>query len=244
MTAQAQDTGTAAGRRHRSDAGMLRLTQRDIDGLVLCGEHYGAPFDLLGAALGVSRVALPQVVKRWRNFGYAANGRLGPGPAWCWLTREGMTAAGLRYSPVRPALSRIAHIRAVLAARLWLSDGPAWRAGRAWWRSERRLATGRRPGSTGHLPDAEIHWPSIDGSRYAGQIWAVEVELSPKPVARTTEIMTELLSTSRYTTVVYLTAPAARSVVRRAVALLPAGDQPIIAARDLPASAFTPERPR
>ena len=221
--AQAQDTGTAAGRRHRSDAGMLRLTQRDIDGLVLCGEHYGAPFDLLGAALGVSRVGLPQVVKRWRNFGYAANGRLGPGPAWCWLTREGMTAAGLRYSPVRPALSRIAHIRAVLAARLWLSEGPAWRAGRAWWRSERRLATGRRPGSTGHLPDAE---------------------LSPKPVARTTEIMTELLSTSRYTTVVYLTAPAARSVVRRAVALLPAGDQPIIAARDLPASAFTPERPR
>src|ERR1700733_5038991 len=110
--AQAQDTGTAAGRRHRSDAGMLRLTQRDIDGLVLCGEHYGAPFDLLGAALGVSRVGLPQVVKRWRNFGYATNGRLGPGPAWCWLTREGMTAAGLRYSPVRPALSRIAHIRA------------------------------------------------------------------------------------------------------------------------------------
>jgi len=28
------------------------------------------------------------------------------------------------------------------------------------------------------VPDAEIHWPSLPGSPYAGQVWAVEVELS------------------------------------------------------------------
>ena len=60
------------------------------------------------------------------------------------------------------------------------------------------------------MADAEIHWPSIAGSPYAGQVWAVEVELTPKPLARTTRIMGGLLSPLRYAQVIYLTAPAAR----------------------------------
>jgi hypothetical protein len=103
-----------------------------------------------------------------------------------------MAATGLRYPTGRPALGRIAHIRAVLAARLWLSNGPVWEQGQAWWQSERRIRTGRPRNTTGHVPDAEIHWPSIAGSPYAGQVWAIEVELTPKRVARTTGIMTEL----------------------------------------------------
>ena len=91
------------------------------------------------------------------------------------------------------------------------------------------------------MPDAEIHWPSIAGSPYAGQVWAVEVELTPKPIARTTRIMTGLLSPMRYAQVVYLTAPAARPVVTRAVGGLPPGDQPRVVVRELPAAAFTPE---
>jgi hypothetical protein len=99
-------------------------------------------------------------------------------------------------------------------------------------------------GHGGHVPDAEIHWPSIPGSRYAGQVWAIEVELSPKPIARTTRIMGELLTFMQYSLVIYLTAPAARPVVTRAAASLPPGDQPGIAVRDLPAIAFLPEPPR
>ena len=26
--------------------------------------------------------------------------------------------------------------------------------------------------AVGHLPGAEIHWPGIDASPYAGQVWA------------------------------------------------------------------------
>jgi len=37
----------------RSDAGRVRLTGRDVTGLLLCAEHYAAPYDLLAAALGV-----------------------------------------------------------------------------------------------------------------------------------------------------------------------------------------------
>ena len=40
------DTITTAGSARRADAGTVRLSQRDIDGLLLCGEHYGAPYDL------------------------------------------------------------------------------------------------------------------------------------------------------------------------------------------------------
>ena len=62
---------------------MVRLSQRDIDGLMLCGEHWGAPFDLLAAALRVPPDRLSAITMRWRRAGYAAAGRLGPGPGWC-----------------------------------------------------------------------------------------------------------------------------------------------------------------
>ena len=165
-------------------------------------------------------------------------------PAWCWLTRDGMAATGLGFPATRPALARLAHIRAVLAARLWLEASPAWPYGQAWWHSERRLRAERPPRDPGHVPDAEIHWPSIAARPYAGQVWAIEVELTPKPVTRTTRIMTGLLSPMRYAQVVYLTAPAARPVVTRAAASLPTGEQSRVAIRDLPAVAFPPEPPR
>jgi hypothetical protein len=109
----------------------VRLSQRDIDGLLLCGEHGGAPYDLLALALRVQPERLPAITARWRRAGYAATGRLGPGPGWCWLTRDGMTATGLGYPATRPALGRLAHLRAILAARLWLQAAPAWQQGQA-----------------------------------------------------------------------------------------------------------------
>ena len=87
-TAHAHDNAAAAGsRERRADAGSIRLSQRDIDGLLLVGEHWGAPSDLLAIALRLEADRLPALTARWRRAGYAATGRLGPGPAWCWLTR-------------------------------------------------------------------------------------------------------------------------------------------------------------
>ena len=187
-----------AGR--RADAGTVRLTGRDITGLMLCAEHFGAPYDLLAAALNVRADRLRGVVARWRHAGCADTGTLGPGPAWCWLTPTGMKLTGRPYPAARPAIGRLAHIRAVLAARLWLEAGQAYQHGKAWWRSERRIraALGGHVG-TAHLPDAEVHWPSLDGSPYGGQVWAIEAELTPKPLARTVMIMRALLArTSDY----------------------------------------------
>ena len=243
-----QPPGTVlAGR--RADAGTVKLTDRDITGLMLCADHYGAPYDILAAALCVRDDRLRGIVARWRHAGYAETGTLATGPPWCWLTAPGMKATGLSYPATRPALGRLAHIRAVLAVRLWLESGEVYTGGRAWWRSERRIraALGGHLGTAHHLPDAEVHWPSLDTSPYAGQVWAIETELTPKPLARTVTIMRALLARSsdygpdavtaqgpRYGQVVYLTAPAARPVVTRAVAALPGPLQPRIVARDLP----------
>jgi hypothetical protein len=94
------------------------------------------------------------------------------------------------------------------------------------------------------VADAEIHWPSIAGSPYAGQVWAIEVELTPKPLARTTRIMGGLLAPMRYAQVIYLTAPAAGPVVTRAAASLPPGEQPRVTVRELPPSALGAELAR
>jgi hypothetical protein len=191
------------------------------------------------------------IVLRWRHAGYATTGGLGRGPAWCWLTPAGMGLLGLPYAAGEPVVTRLAHIRAVLAVRLWLQAGEVYRDGQAWWRSERRIraAAGGQAG-TAHIPDAEVHWPSPDGSPYAGQIWAIEAELTPKPLDRTTAIMRELLARTsdygpgnrpgpqaRYGQVVYLSTPAAAPTVTRAITELPPALQARIQTRDLPLGA-------
>jgi hypothetical protein len=235
----------------RYDAGTVRVSDRDIGGLMLCGEMYGAPYDLLASYLDVQPDRLRGIAARWRAAGYADTGRLGPGPAWCWLTRAGLAVTGLRFAPGQPALARLAHLRAVLAARLALEASPAGQAGQPWWRSERRIraAIGGRVGG-GHIPDAEAGWPEITGTPYPGEQWAIEVELTPKPLGRTATIMSGLLDRHtgyspgahrhdrpRYDRAVYLVSPQARSVVTRAAAGLPSPLQARVTVRDLPPEA-------
>jgi len=108
---------------------MVRLGERDVAGLLLCGDMYGAPYDLLAAALGVRPDRLRGIVARWRRARYCATGRLGPSPACYWLTRAGLAVTGLGYASSRPTLGRLAHIRAVLAVRLSLQASDAYRDG-------------------------------------------------------------------------------------------------------------------
>jgi hypothetical protein len=245
---QAPDTSQTAPPR-RDDAGTFKITDRDITGLGLCAEQYGAPYDLLAAALDVTVDRLRGIVARWRHAGYACTGGLGRGPAWCWLTPAGMRLLGVTYTAREPSAARLAHIRAV---RPWLESGEVYRNGRGWWRSERRIraAAGGQVGIA-HLPDAEVHWPSLEDSPYGGQIWAIEAELTPKPLDRTIAIMRAMLartsdygpatSTSRqprYGQIVYLTAPAATPIVTRAITELPAPLQARMVTRDLPPGAI------
>jgi hypothetical protein len=235
----------------RADAGVVRLSGRDVAGLVLCADMYGAPYDLLAACLGVRDDRLRAIVARWRRAGYAATGRLGAGPAWCWVTRAGLAVTGLAYTPARPAAARLAHLRAVLAIRLSLEASDAYQQGRAWWRCERRIRAAIGGRAAAHVPDAEISWPDLPGSAYAGECWAIEAELTPKPLARTAAIMAALATRTtdyhpsaapgsgpRYHRVVYLAAPPARGVTERAAASLAPPLAARVSVRDLPPGAL------
>ena len=124
--------------------------------------------------------------------------------------------------------------------------------GQPWWRSERRIraAAGGHAGG-GHIPDAEACWAEFPGSPYPGERWAIEVELTPKPLVRTATIMAALLyrrtgyspgakphDRPRYDRAVYLVAPPAWSAVTRAAATLPAPLQARVTIRDLPPEAM------
>ncbi len=194
------------------------MSEHDIGGLLFAAEMYGVQVDQLAAWLGVSAAGARSAAARWRHRGQADSARLGPGPPWVWLTRDGLAACGLPYAPAVPALSRLAHLRAVTAARLALEAAPGYAAAGGYWRSERRLrarAGGRLP-LREHLPDGEVHWPeeaatggevhwpeeaATGGARrpaagpgWAGECWAIEAELTPKTVRRTVAIMTEILT--------------------------------------------------
>ena len=196
---------------------------------------YGVQLDHLAAVLGVGEPRARAIAARWRARRHAESARLGPGGPWTWLTRAGMIACGLPYSPAPPALARLAHIRAVVAVRLALESVPQFAAAGGYWRSERRLRArmGGRAGLREHIPDGEVHWPDGAPVAWAGECWAIEAELTPKTVSRTAAIMRELLARTgdygcpaaevrvpgrppRHARVIYLCAPAARPTVARA----------------------------
>ena len=196
---------------------------------------YGVQVDQLAVVLDVTARRAAAVVAGWTSAGLAEAGRIGPGPRWVWLTKAGLARCGLAYTATAPALSRLAHLRAVTAVRLALAATGQFEAGQGYWRSERRLRAkfGRRLGVREHLPDGEVHWPDSGAVPWAGECWAIEAELTPKTVAKTVAIMREVLSrtgdygcpaeeiavagqAARHARAIYLCSPDARPVVNRA----------------------------
>jgi hypothetical protein len=211
------------------------VSARNTGALLFTAEMYGVQLDHLAAVLGVGEPRARAIAARWRDRGHAETARLGPGGPWTWLTRAGLAACGLRYTPAPPALARLAHIRAVTAVRLALESVPICAAAGGYWRGERRLRArmGGRAGLREHIPDGEVHWPDGAAVAWAGECWAIEAELTAKTVRRTETIMRELLtrtgdygcpaadvrvpgSPARHARVIYLCAPAAGPTVARA----------------------------
>lgn len=252
-------TSSSGDVRPRGDGGTRGLAVRDAGALVFAADMYGIQLDQLARLTGGERSARAAAA-RWRALGYAETARLSRGVSWLWVTRSGLAACGLSYAPAQPALSRLAHIRAVAAARIALEATAGYRAASAFWRCERRIRSRHGVGVRQHLPDAEVHWPDgacgPDGAPagWAGECWAVEAELTPKTVARTTSIMREILLRTgdygcpaaevavpgrppRHARALYLCSPAALTTVLRARAELgPSSAR--IEVRDLPPDAL------
>jgi hypothetical protein len=236
--------------------GPARRADVDRAGLIFVGEMYGLQLDHLALLLCVTPRRAAAVAARWRAAGTAESAVLSPGPRWVWLTGAGLARCGLPYAAGAPGLSRLAHLRAVTAARLAFMTAPQFAAGGAYWRGERRIRArmGGRIGLREHVPDAELHWPDETGLPWAGECWAIEAELTPKTTTRTVTIMRELLSRTgdygcvagdvavpgrpaRHARAIYLCSRSAVPVVRRARdALGPLGGR--VEIRPLPAAAL------
>jgi len=247
---------TSAPKAGRRSAGAGTLTRRDIRGLVFAADMYGLQLDQLAALLALTEQRARAVGAGWRARGYADSARLGPGKAWLWLTKAGLAASGLPYTFAPPALSRLAHIRAVTAIRLALESSATYRTAAARWRSERLVrASIGRVGVAEHIPDGEVHWPDNADVPYAGECWAIEAELTAKTVSRTTSIMLELLTRTGdygcpaaermrpaapplHARALYLCSSASRSTVLRARAALGPAFDARVEVRDLPPGAY------
>jgi hypothetical protein len=216
-----------------------RLTERDIAALLFVAEMYAVQLDQLATVLRVTEARARAIALAWRRARYAESARIGPGRAWVWLTRAGLAACGLPYTAASPALSRLAHLRAVTSVRLALEATAGYAPAGAFWRGERRLRAraGGRVGLREHVPDGEVHWPDGAPVAFAGECWAIEAELTRKTVARTAAIMLEILTRTgdyacpagqarvpgappRHARAVYLCSAAARPTVARARATL------------------------
>lgn len=235
-----------------------QLAGRDAIGLAFTAEMYGVQLDQLATLLQLTPRQTRALSVRWTERGLAQSAVLSPGQPWVWLTRAGLQACGARYSAAPPALPRLAHIRAVTATRLAFEAQPDYAAAAAHWRSERRLRSrlGGRLGGRDHLPDGEVHWPDGAPVTWAGECWAIEVELTAKTVSRTTAIMRELLARTgdygcpgsearvagqqpRHIRAIYLCGPAAAGPVQRASQQL-GSLAARIEIRSLPAAAYLP----
>jgi hypothetical protein len=241
------------------DAALLRFVASmyslQLDQLAALLADRGVP---AGRAGSLAR----EVVARLQAGGDAETGQLTLGEPWVWATRKGLDACGLRTKLVKPRESGLRHTHAVTDVRLAVGRTSAYRRGRASWRAGRSILAGQFPARSGYVPDGEVHWPAGSGSPWAGEIWAVEVEVSRKSVNRIAVIMQEVLTRTddyhaalagtaepgrppRCARLVYVCSPVTVRIVLRARAELDAPLAARIDVHDLPQSAMrlnTPKR--
>jgi hypothetical protein len=242
-------------------SGFASETDAEILGFV--AEMSGVQLDQLAALLagrgepaGRTADLAREMVARWRAAGYAQTGELTLGEPWVWASRRGLDACGVRAAMVKPAAHALRHVHAVTDVRLAVEQTSSWREGNAWWRAERPLLAALDfPSRSEHIPDGEVHWDADGGSPWAGETWAVEVELSRKTIERIAGIMRELLTRTsdygsppggivvpgqppRYARVVYVCSQASVRSMLRARAEIGAPLSARLKVYDLPESAM------
>lgn len=187
----AEARGAQAG--ERADAGLIRVTDRDLRLLRIAAEQYALTVPQLARLMDRSRRTARWLRDRWRANGWVASGPVLVGhPVFVWPTRKGLTTAGVDYAPWTPAPGMLAHITAVTDVRLDVSR----RHPNAEWVSERDLARS----ATSHRPDGLV--------RMDGKEVAIEVELTLKERRRAERIMRELVAA--HPAVTYFADPAPR----------------------------------
>ncbi|MEV6070050.1 hypothetical protein AB0L82_26190 [Nocardia sp. NPDC052001] len=153
----------------------IHLSPRDMAGATILAEQYGAPMDAVAAMLGVGLNGMYRIASKWQRAHLISKRRVRPvpGPSWIFPTKvsaEMLLGRAVRYWVPTPMMA--AHTKAVFELRTALTGMDLDR-----WISERLLRA-----EVG-LVEAGQSRPHIHDGRYytsGGDLWAVEVELSPK----------------------------------------------------------------
>ncbi|WP_433714469.1 hypothetical protein ACQP2U_10345 [Nocardia sp. CA-084685] len=208
----------------------IRFSPRDMVVLTILAEMYGAPLELVAQMLGVSRSRAYRIVARWQAARMISDNRVRPvpGSVWVYPTRsaaEALLGRSVRHWVPKPKMA--AHTLAVLELRLALTGMDLDR-----WIPERQLR------SEVGLLKAEQSRPHIHDGRYitaAGDLWAVEVELTAKSIAAARTSVARALHVAEHVNCAGLTyycrGEAVKNVIRAASAGLSKG--PKLTLRDL-----------
>ncbi|WP_280450165.1 hypothetical protein [Nocardia brasiliensis] len=209
-----------------------RLSPRDMAGLTILAENYGAQIDVVAEMLRVSISRAYRITAKWTAAGMISEKRLRPvlGPSWIFPTRS--AAEALLGRPVRywvPTPKMAAHTRAVLELRLALTGMDLDR-----WTSERQLRS-----EVGLLKAGQLR-PHIHDGRYltsGGELWAVEVELTAKSIGAARNSVAQAWQTAQRAECAGLTfycrGEAVKNVIRTVAAGLNLSDGPTLTLTDL-----------
>jgi hypothetical protein len=140
-------TASSGIRARRSDAGQVRVTQRDVAVLRWLSEMYGAPLSVVAELYGVGQRDTRRHAARLEQAGFASR-QHAPAGVWLVPTRKGLRYAGLEYEMWSLVGWKADHLAAVCRMRLALErqyPGAGWESERAY--RERWHGTGPECGS-------------------------------------------------------------------------------------------------
>jgi hypothetical protein len=162
-------TASRGSRARRSDAGSVRVSERDVTVLRWLGEMFGAPLSVVGALYGVGERDVRRHCGRLERAGFASR-QAAPSGVWLVPTRRGLRFAGLDYDTWALVAWKSQHVAA--AGRLRLALAAAYPE--AAWTSERAIRS--RWANTGarvRFADGQLDFPG-------GPCVGIELELHPK----------------------------------------------------------------
>ena len=210
----------------------IRFSPRDMVVLTVLAEMYGAPLELVAQMLGVSRSRAYRIVARWEAARMISDNRVRPvpGSAWVYPTKsaaEALLGRSVRHWVPKPKMA--AHTLAVLELRLALTGLDLDR-----WISERQLRS-----EVGLLKAGQPR-PHIHDGRYvsdAGDLWAVEVELTAKSISAARASVVQALHVAERANCAglkfYCRGEATKNVIRAVAAGLDLSTGPKLTLNDL-----------
>ncbi|WP_040698892.1 hypothetical protein [Nocardia vinacea] len=210
----------------------IRFSPRDMAGLTILAEMYGAPMDVVAEMLGVSINRAYRITAKWAAARMISDRRMRPvpGPSWVFPTKaaaEALLGRSVRHWVPTPKM--VAHTKAVFQLRLALTGMDLDR-----WISERQLRS-----EVGLLKAGQPR-PHIHDGRYitaAGDLWAVEVELTAKSISTARNSVAQALHVADSANCAGLTfycrGEATKNVIRTAAAGLGRPDGPKLTLTDL-----------